>query len=100
MKKLIYASIVMLSIAGISAADETKNGILDIMVISKMTGLCGAIKQMAAFQESTKMPGGDEFLTRFLNTESSRLGKTLPEFLEGCSSVTNTYNQYYKVFEK
>ena len=69
------------------------------MVASKATGMCGAIKQMTAFQESTQMPSGNEFLLRFLNTEAARLGKTLPEFLHGCTTSVKIYTDMMSELE-
>ncbi len=38
--------------------DSSFDEIQGLMIASKMAGMCGAIKQMAIFQESTNMPGG------------------------------------------
>ena len=45
-----------------------------ILVQAKMTGWCGAVNMMIVFQGTTNMQGGTEFLSRYLNTEASRLG--------------------------
>ncbi len=58
--------------------------------------MCGTIKQLSAFQETTKMPGGDDFLLRFLNTEVARLGKTLPQFLKESEAAVSIYTQTMK----
>ncbi len=50
-------------------------------------------KQLTAFQESTKMLGGDEFILRFVNTEAARLGKTVPQFLSECQSSVAIYTK-------
>lgn len=65
--------------------------LVDALITAKTTGMCGAIKQMTAFQESTKMPGGDEFIVRFIKTEAARLGKSLPEFLAQCETAVSSY---------
>lgn len=67
------------------------------MIASKMAGMCGAIKQMAIFQESTNMPGGNEFLQRFLTTEQARLGMNPQEFLEACQKSISAYTNYYNL---
>ena len=51
--------------------------IVELMVVAKATGMCGVFSQMANFQEATKMPGGDEFIVRFIKTEAALLGHTL-----------------------
>lgn len=61
-------------------------GLQELMITSKFAGMCGTIKQMATFQESTKMPGGDEFLQRFLTTEQARLGMNPQGFLKHARS--------------
>ena len=67
--------------------------LIDLLTITKVAGMCGTFKQMATFQESTKMPGGDEFILRFMNTEAARLGKTLPQFLNECKSAVDIYTK-------
>jgi hypothetical protein len=90
MIKSILLSIFVLLSSGLPYANENEL-LLDALVAAKATGMCGAIKQLSAFQESTKMPGGDEFILRFLNTEAARLGRTLPEFLTLCQTAASTY---------
>ncbi|WP_316423345.1 hypothetical protein [Escherichia coli] len=72
-------------------------GLQELMITSKVAGMCGTIKQMATFQESTKMPGGDEFLQRFLTTEQARLGMNPQEFLEACQKSISAYTNYYNL---
>lgn len=72
-------------------AKEDNSAVMEALVVAKATGMCGLIKQMTAFQESTKMPGGDEFIMRFLRTEAARLGHTLPDFLAQCKSAVEVY---------
>lgn len=74
-------------------------GVIDMLVTAKATGMCGVFKQMSIFQESTQMPGGDEFIVRFLNTEAARLGKTLPQFLEQCQTATKRYVDLMSMLE-
>lgn len=90
--KRINIIIISLLLTPLSFADTGSDDLIDILVIAKSTGMCGTFKQLSAFQESTKMPGGDEFILRFLNTESARLGKTLPELLKQCQTSVKMYN--------
>lgn len=53
--------------------------------------------QMARFQKDTLMPGGDEFLARFLNTESARLGMTYEQYLKQCTDAAKVYEHYYDI---
>jgi hypothetical protein len=69
-----------------------------MLVNAKIAGMCGAIKQMAAFQEATQMPGGNDFLVRFINTEAARLGKDLRAFMQDCVGITKRHGQYMKLW--
>ncbi len=79
-----------------SAHASENDPLIHLLIASKATGMCGTIKQLSAFQETTKMPGGDDFLLRFLNTEVARLGKTLPQFLKECEAAVSIYTQTMK----
>jgi hypothetical protein len=74
-------------------ADDSENDfVIDLMVVAKATGMCGALTQLVNFQESTKMSGGDEFVFRFLSTEAARLGYTTEQFLAICPPSVERYN--------
>lgn len=88
--RIFHVAIYLILSSDISHANDNE-ALMDALIAAKATGMCGAIKQMSAFQESTKMPGGDGFILRFLNTEAARLGKTLPEFLAQCKAAVDTY---------
>jgi len=88
----LYGFIFILYISVSVAEDETGNPYLvDALYSAKYTGMCGALRQMSSFQEVTKMPGGDEFILRFIKTEAARLGLTLEAFLDRCASSTKMY---------
>jgi len=70
------------------------------MIVSKMTGVCGVMFQMADFQNSTQMPGGTNFIARFWKTEFARLGKTQEEFLKECKESISTYDRYMDALNK
>ena len=81
------------------AAEKSQSIAQDLLIASKFSGGCGIIIQMATFQQSTKMPGGDEFLERFLKTESARVGMTVKNYLEQCRTSSEIYQTYYNGFE-
>ncbi len=89
-----YILVFLLVVPFISHAEEDNdsNFVINLMVTAKATGMCGVFSQMVAFQDSTKMPGGDEFIVRFLSTESARLGYKLDEFMKQCPIVVKKYN--------
>jgi len=70
------------------------------MVIAKVSGMCGLFTQMARFQETTKMEGGDEFITRFLATEATRLGHTSNSFIKACPKVTEDYKVFMEALNE
>ncbi|MNE27075.1 hypothetical protein D3C76_845550 [compost metagenome] len=82
-------------------AEKTANQtMLEALVAAKFSGGCGIISQMNAFQMSTKMPGGSEFLERFLNTEAARLGITPPQYVEQCRKTADLYQSWYDVLNE
>lgn len=89
MKKL---SLIFLICISFSVQANENEAVVHLLIAAKATGMCGTITQLAAFQESTKMLGGDEFINRFLNTEMARLGKTLPQFLDECKASAAIYS--------
>ena len=101
MKKLIFFLLAITSLSSSVSSQERSSkdysAIVDMMIAAKATGMCGVFVQMAIFQESTKMPGGDEFIVRFFNTEAVRLGHTLESFTKQCSAVVNEYNSNMKL---
>jgi len=86
--------VVLLLIMPLSTYGEERNNseyLSGLLINAKATGMCGVFGQMARFQESTKMPGGDEFIIRFLNTESARLGHTTLSFMKECPKVIKNH---------
>lgn len=75
-------------------------GTQDVLVMSKMAGVCGVMKQMAVFQTSTMMPGGDAFIERFWSAEFARLGKSKETFLEECVRSSEFYAEMWNASEQ
>ena len=100
MKKIMCSIILflpLLTYAQDSAEEDAENAegtnlVIEMMVVAKATGMCGVFSQMVSFQEATKMPGGDDFIVRFMNTEAVRLGHTLESFLSQCQTAVERYN--------
>ena len=65
----------------------------EVLVLSKVSGVCGVMQQMVAFQRSTQMAGGDEFITRFWTTEFARLGKSQKQFIAECEFAIEVYGR-------
>jgi hypothetical protein len=81
------------------AEKEDEQSTLALLITAKFSGGCGILSQMATFQESTKMEGGDDFLMRFLNTESARLGMSVAQYLEQCRKSGEIYQSYYDALQ-
>jgi hypothetical protein len=92
------AGILLLAYYAPAVADQTESQQLHgAFVSAKFTGGCTTLVQMAEFQKSTKMPGGDEFLERFLGMESARLGMSPAQYVQACADADRVYRFYYKL---
>jgi hypothetical protein len=72
----------------------------DILAVSKFAGACGVMQQMVAFQTTTKMQGGDEFIARFWTTEFARLGKSKEAFIAQCEGSVSAYDKWWAQSEE
>jgi len=82
------------------AQDNDTKMILMVVNNAKLAGMCGTLKQMSAFQEATQMPGGNDFLVRFIKTEAARLGMEMPTLLKECVNITKMYADNMKILSK
>jgi hypothetical protein len=98
MKRTLVATVGFMVLLSAQAANEDR-GVQDLLILSKFTGVCGVMQQMASFQLATKMPGGDEFIARFWRTEFARLGKSQDQFLKECEQSIAAYDKFYKLSE-
>ena len=88
LKVYVFLSLLLPLLLNAEEVEESKmNEIVSMMVVAKATGMCGVLSQLARFQETTKMKGGDEFIMRFLNTEAARLGHTVQSFVGQCPDI-------------
>jgi len=78
-------------------SENDMSAVVGMMVVAKATGMCGVFYQMANFQQSTKMDGGDEFVVRFMTTEAARLGYTLEDFMAQCPGIVQKYDANMKL---
>lgn len=83
-----------------SAHASEESSLQDMLLVSKMAGVCGVMQQMAAFQSTTKMSGGSEFIERFWRTEFARLGKSQETFFKECEGSIAAYNQLWSASEQ
>ncbi|MBL0009984.1 MAG: hypothetical protein IPP22_01185 [Nitrosomonas sp.] len=83
LKSLILISLVFIIFivnANVNAQNDLSGQ--EVLAISKMSGACGILNSMIYFQNTTKMPGGDEFVKRFWGVEAARLGFSMQEYSE------------------
>lgn len=97
MKTIVLFLSLIFSFSVLAEEKEDMSAVIEMMIVAKATGMCGVFAQMVSFQDATKMPGGDEFIVRFLNTEAARLGQTLEELTGQCPGVVKEYNSTMKL---
>lgn len=100
MKTWLLALVLVASPSFAHIDRETASDIYPMLLTAKLAGACGALKQLAYFQETTQMPNGTEFIERYFNFEAARLGKTLEEYLIGCQSTANKYGKLSELFKE
>ncbi len=98
MKILLFPFFVLGFACSAHASEESS--LQDMILVSKMAGVCGVMQQMASFQSTTKMPGGSEFIERFWRTEFARLGKSQETFFKECEGSIAAYNQLWQESEQ
>ena len=81
--------------AGTAHSDDAPS-MQGILSIAKMAGACGILQQTSAFQATTKLEGGDEFVQRFWTTEAARLGKTPDEYIASCNEAISAYEKLWQ----
>lgn len=85
----------LLAAAFVSAAEQDPDDVLrQILASAKVAGGCTILLQMFEFQKSTLMPGGDEFLARFIGMEAARLGITPPQYFQTCADAAKVVEFY------
>ncbi len=78
-----------------SPAQESLS-VREILAIAKIAGACGILNSQIHFQESTKLDGGELFVTRFWTTEAARLGKTVQEHSAHCDQAITAYDKMWQ----
>jgi hypothetical protein len=96
MKALAIAAAVALT--AVPARSQGSADPKGVLAIAKITGACGILDSMIHFQKTTRMPGGDEFVTRFWTVESARLGISVEQLSSRCNRATKAYNEMWNEF--
>lgn len=87
----------MMALPSVAQNELSSQGIL---AIAKMAGACGILDSMIQMQKTTKMPGGDEFVTRFWSVEAARLGMTVEQLSQRCNESIGAYNKLWNAVEE
>ena len=70
-----------------------------LLATAKMAGACGILDSMIQLQRTTKLSGGEEFVTRFWTVEAARLGMTVAQLSDTCTKSIKAYDQLWKAAE-
>ena len=91
--QLCSALLVAFSLTAVASTSHPEKVVL---ATSKIAGACGVLDSLIHFQATTKLNGGDEFVTRFWQQEAARLGVTVKELSSRCDKATSTYNRWWE----
>lgn len=80
-----------------AADDLSPQGLLSV---AKMAGACGILDSMIQLQRTTKLPGGEEFVTRFWSVEAARLGYSVQQLSDVCNKTIDAYNRLWSAAEE
>lgn len=70
------------------------------LATAKIAGACGVLNSMINFQKTTRMQGGDEFVSRFWAVEAARLGMSVEQMSKQCDSAVGLYDLLWKTTEQ
>lgn len=70
-----------------------------LLAIAKMAGVCGILDSQIAFQGTTQMPGGNDFVVRFWAVEATRLGMSMQQYSDQCSESISAYDRLWMAME-
>lgn len=94
MKKTI--ALTCLFLQSIASADQGSNEALTAMATAKLAGACEAMDALIEFQKTTKLPGGEEFVVRFMNSELAQLGLDMDTYFSVCAQSISTYERIWE----
>ena len=70
------------------------------MTTARLAGSCETVDALIAFQASARLPGGDEFVLKFMNAEMMRLGLSMNTFASVCAQSLERYEIMWKSIEE
>ncbi|MGQ0645613.1 MAG: hypothetical protein ACT4O3_08995 [Elusimicrobiota bacterium] len=97
--KFLVASVALAAVLGLPASAKDDLSAQGILAIGKMAGACGILDSMIQFQQTTKLDGGDEFVTRFWSVEAARLGLSVEQLSTKCNQSVSAYGKLWDAAE-
>ena len=98
-KTIAFLIFAIISVHFSHAAQATDGSGQELLAVAKVTGACGILDSMIEFQKTTKMPGGNEFVSRFWSVEAARMGITVAQLSERCNKAVAMYDQLWQALE-
>ena len=89
--------VVLMAFSASSHAQKPELTLQSLLAVGKGTGACGILHQQLTFQSTTMMAGGNEFIVRFWTTEAARLGMTLDQYAEHCTTAIASYDKLWEL---
>ena len=83
-----------------SWAQEEGVTVQGMLATAKYAGACGILDSLVHFQKTTKMDGGDEFVSRFWTVEAARLGLTVQQLSDRCNEAITAYGKFWDIAGK
>lgn len=97
--KSTFAALLLSVSISVSAQDEGIS-VQGMLATSKIAGACGILDSLIQFQSTTKMQGGNEFVTRFWAVEAARQGLTVEQLAERCNQAISVYDKFWNIAGK
>ena len=93
--KITLLVVLLISLSNQSWAQDEALSMQGILASAKYAGACGILDSLIQFQKTTKMEGGDEFVSRFWAVEAARLGLTVQELSDNCNQAIAVYDTFW-----
>ncbi len=88
------------TLAGSAAIADDELTLQGMLATAKIAGACGIMDSMIDLQKTTKLAGGDEFVTRFWTVEAARLGLTVEQLSDRCTKAIAGYDKMWALAEE
>lgn len=93
--RFVFASSALALALAVPASAQNELSGQGTLAVGKMAGACGILDSMIQFQKTTRMEGGDEFVTRFWSVEAARLGMSVEQLSAKCDQSVSAYGKLW-----